>query len=294
MFGYVRPNIPELKVRDNELYRATYCGLCRTMGKNTGCFSKMTLNYDFVFLALLQMAVNESEVKVKMRRCIAHPFKKRPMIEPNDSLKYSAKTSVILTRLKLRDNINDSHGMSRLKAKIAGCVSIFLKKTDKNLKELESLVWDSINKLTLYENENVDSIDKVANTFGELLGTLASYNLDGSNKRIVYEIGYHLGKLIYVLDAVDDLKSDIKTGSFNVIKNSFGSELSEGDKNILKCAMTFELDKMSKCVELLDFSKCNDIERIIKNVTYIGLPNEIERVLCKGEKKQKKNNMTLR
>ena len=37
------------------------------------------------------------------------------------------------------------------------------------------------------KKENVDSVDKVANTFAELLGTLASYNLDGANKRIVYE-----------------------------------------------------------------------------------------------------------
>ena len=288
MFGYVRPCVPELKVMDNELYRATYCGLCRTMGKTTGCLSKMTLNYDFVFLALLQMAVNDEEVKVKMRRCLVHPLKKRPMIEPNESLKYSAKTSVILTRLKLKDNVNDSHGIARLKAKIAGCVSIFLKKTDKNLKELEAKIWECIATLTECEKENTDSIDKVANTFGTLLGTLASYNLEGSNKRIVYEIGFHLGKLIYVLDAVDDLKSDIKTGSFNAIKNSYGTELTEQDKNVLKCAMTFELDKMSKCVELLDFSKCTDVERIIKNVTYIGMPNEIERVLYKEEKSKKK------
>ena len=288
MFGYVRPCVPELKVRDNELYRATYCGLCRTMGKNTGCLSKMTLNYDFVFLALLQMAVNDEEVKVKMRRCMVHPFKKRPMIEPNESLKYSAKTSVILTRLKLKDNVNDSRGIARVKAKIAGCVSIFFKKTDKSLKELEAKIWDCIAELTVYERENTDSVDKVANTFGTLLGTLASYNLDGANKRIVYEIGFHLGKLIYVLDAIDDLKSDIKTGSYNVIKNSFGTELTEQDKNVLKCAMTFELDKMSKCVELLDFSKCTDVERIIKNVTYIGMPDEIERVLYKEKKSKKK------
>ena len=288
MFGYVRPCVPELKVRDNELYRATYCGLCRTMGKTTGCLSKMTLNYDFVFLALLQMAVNNEEVKVKMRRCGVHPFKKRPMIEPNDSLKFSAKASVILTRLKLKDNVSDSHGLARLKAKIAGCVSIFLKKTDKNLKELEAEIWKCIAELTQYEKENTDSIDKVANTFGTLLGTLASYSLEGASKRIVYEIGFHLGKLIYVLDAIDDLKSDIKTGSFNANKNSFGTELSDADKNVLKCAMTFELDKMSKCVELLDFSKCTDVERIIKNVTYIGMPNEIERVLYKQEKSKNK------
>ena len=95
MFGYVRPYVPELKVMDNELYRATYCGLCRTMGKRTGCFSKFALNYDFVFLALLRMATEGKKVDVKLRRCIAHPLKKRPMLEMNDSLEYSACTTVI-------------------------------------------------------------------------------------------------------------------------------------------------------------------------------------------------------
>ena len=29
MFGYVKAEIPELKVREKEYYRAIYCGLCR-------------------------------------------------------------------------------------------------------------------------------------------------------------------------------------------------------------------------------------------------------------------------
>ena len=35
MYGYVRTHAPELKVREQEYYRAVYCGLCRTMGKCT-------------------------------------------------------------------------------------------------------------------------------------------------------------------------------------------------------------------------------------------------------------------
>ena len=65
MFGYVRPYTPELLVKDNELYRATYCGLCRTMGKTTGKLSKLALSYDFVFLALLRFAVRGEKVEVK-------------------------------------------------------------------------------------------------------------------------------------------------------------------------------------------------------------------------------------
>ena len=73
-----------------------------------------------------------------------------------------------------------------------------------------------------------------------------------------------------------------------MIKNAFGNELTEDTKNILKCAMTYELEKMSRCVELLDFSRCNDVERIIKNITYIGLTDEIERVLNPNKKAKRK------
>ena len=54
MFGYIRTDVPEMRVRENEYYRAVYCGLCRAQGKCTGQCSRFTLNYDIVFLALLR------------------------------------------------------------------------------------------------------------------------------------------------------------------------------------------------------------------------------------------------
>ena len=65
MFGYIKPQIPELKVKEHELYKATYCGLCRAMGKRTGCMSKMTLSYDFVFLVLLRKVAEKRAGEVK-------------------------------------------------------------------------------------------------------------------------------------------------------------------------------------------------------------------------------------
>ncbi|MBP3495579.1 MAG: hypothetical protein J6K52_05160 [Clostridia bacterium] len=279
MFGYIKPNISELKVRDNELYKAAYCGLCRTMGKTTGRFSKMTLSYDFAFLALLRMAITGEKGVVKMRRCIAHPIKKVPMLEINESLKFGAKASVILTRLKLRDNINDSRGFARFKAKMASLVSIFLKKTDKELIPLEQKISGYIDELSELEGENTDSIDRVADTFGKLLGTLAEYGIDGEIKETVYNIGYHLGKWIYVIDACDDMKDDARTGSFNALINAYGKELAESQKEMIKCALYMELNAMSQCVEKLDFSKARDIEGIIKNIVYLGMPAEVRRVM---------------
>ncbi len=278
MFGYVKPSIPELKVKDHELYKATYCGLCRTMGKCTGCFSKMALSYDFAFLALVRMVADNARGEVKQRRCIAHPFKKRPMLEINDSLKFSAKASIILTRLKLRDNVNDSHGFAKVGAKIASCVSIFLKKTPEDLKPLEEQIKSCIDDLTVLEKQGCNSIDETASTFGRLLGACASYNYEGATRTIMYEIGFHLGKWIYVIDAIDDLPRDIKKNAYNPLKWD-NTTLEQDTKNALYSGAMLELNQMARAVQLLDFSHHRDIEAIINNIVYDGLVCETTRVL---------------
>ena len=279
MFGYIKPNVPELRVRDYELYKATYCGLCRTMGKCTGCVSKMTLSYDFVFFALVRMALLKAKGELKRRRCVLHPLKKRPMLEINPTLEYTAKSSVILTRIKLKDNINDTHGFSRFFARIAGLVSIFFKKTDKNLLPLADKIKACFEELLHLEKEECDSIDMVANTSGELVGHVASFGLDEESAKIAYEIGFHLGKWVYVIDACDDLEKDVKKKSYNVLKYAFGNSLSDEDKELLKRAMLLELDAMSKYVERIDFSQHRDVEAIIKNIIFEGLVQETDKVL---------------
>ena len=279
MFGYIKPYVPQLLVVEHELYKATYCGLCRTMGKTTGCFSRFSLNYDFVFLALMRMVVNKEEITLNNRTCIAHPFKKRLMVEINDTLKYSAKISTILTRLKLEDNVADSHGISKLFAKIAGVVSIFLKKTDENLKELEGEARSYIKELSDLEKENTDSIDTVADTFGKLLGSMSAHGYEGDTRDTMYKIGYHLGKWVYVIDAIDDMEKDIKKKSFNVIVNSFGNGLTNDDKALLYNAVTLELGAMSESIEKIDFTGYSEVEGIIKNIIYRGMLSETKRVL---------------
>lgn len=49
MFGFVKPLVPELKVKDSDFYRSVYCGLCRSMSKHTGGISAFTLSYDMTF-----------------------------------------------------------------------------------------------------------------------------------------------------------------------------------------------------------------------------------------------------
>ena len=45
MFGYIRPRIDELRVREAAEYRAAYCGLCRCLGKRCGMSSRFLVKF---------------------------------------------------------------------------------------------------------------------------------------------------------------------------------------------------------------------------------------------------------
>ena len=76
MFGYVRPQKSELRVREYEAYRAVYCSLCRQLGKSYGMFARMTLSYDCTFFALWLMALHKKCLGFREGRCVVNPLKK--------------------------------------------------------------------------------------------------------------------------------------------------------------------------------------------------------------------------
>jgi hypothetical protein len=62
VFGYVKAYKPELRVKEFEFYKAVYCSLCRDLGKKYGLVSRFSLSYDFTFLALLQLSLDDGNV----------------------------------------------------------------------------------------------------------------------------------------------------------------------------------------------------------------------------------------
>ena len=69
MFGYIGVHDAELRLRELDCYRGVYCGLCRAQGSCTGQCSRLTLSYDFAFMALVRTALAGDTVQLELRRC---------------------------------------------------------------------------------------------------------------------------------------------------------------------------------------------------------------------------------
>ena len=67
LFGYVRPCKEELKVKEYNMFRAVYCGLCKTLGQSANQLCRLGLSYDFTFLALLLLALDEEESRLAQK-----------------------------------------------------------------------------------------------------------------------------------------------------------------------------------------------------------------------------------
>jgi len=264
MFGYVRPMRDELKCRDFDLYRATYCGLCRSMRQRYGLLAPMFLNYDFTFLALLLWEPEECFVPCS-GRCHANPLRKRPMCPDSPALALAADTSVILTWWKLKDSVQDSGFWKGLPARL---LALLLKRgyrrAAERQPEFDRVVSDCLRELSALEQENCSSIDRTADTFARLLQAAAPG--DGERGRIISQILYHLGRWIYLVDARDDQKEDCAAGRYNPLIARYGGLC---DDKALGLTMDHSLDLIGAALQLGEFG-CRT--PLLENIVYLGLP----------------------
>ncbi len=276
MFGYIRPHVPELKVKEYALYRSVYCGICRSMRKQTGCTSCLALSYDSVLVALVSMDAKEETYTVKARRCLAHPWKKREMLEPCAATCYAAGIQTTLLYHQILDHKKDDHGLRRLGASL---LSPLGKRWYRN-SHIDPTLCDAIaHTMELQEQlekANCASPDEAAEPTGTMMAEVfAHMGADSVQQRVLHQFGYHLGRCIYWMDAVDDYDKDQKNNRYNPFLLA-GERVKENLH--IRTAMRLELEQAANAYALLP-GKDAGVRAIVENILYEGLPRKMDALL---------------
>lgn len=261
MFGYVNINKQELKVKEYYKYKAYYCGLCHQLKQNYGRFGQMTLTYDMTFLIIVLTSLYESQVNQIRKRCLAHPTVKHDMIM-NEISDYAADMNIALTYHKFLDDWSDDHSVLGLGG--ANLLKRRYKKIERQYPRQCERIRICLEQLALLEKNKETNLDQITRPFGELMGELFVYRED-QWKDTLFQLGFYLGKFIYLLDAYDDLEKDIKTGSFNPFESMQKRESFDEDINQILTMM------MSECTNA--FEKLPlfwDVE-LLRNILYAGV-----------------------
>lgn len=273
MFGYVRINKKDLTFREYELYKGYYCGLCKYLKENHGEISRLSLNYDITFLILLLTSLYKPKPTITTSGCIVNPIKKKSKIE-NEITEYAASMNILLAYYKLEDNLKDDKGLRDILA--YNTYKHTFKKAYEKYPYKAEYIKNQLEELHKLEKENCTNIDEVSNTFARLMGEICVYKND-EHEEDLRNIGFNIGKYIYMLDAYEDLDKDYKKGRYNPFVEYVDKrdELTKKVDRLIHISLAF----LAQSVDNLNI-KTNI--NIIDNIVYSGVYLRYKNILYKG------------
>lgn len=223
MFGYVRADTPYLYIKDDTLYRAMYCGLCKGIADVCGNTARMALSYDITFLSVILHNVKGEDVKIKKQHCLTHCIRSRQMAEVDELTRKLGALNTLLAYYKYTDDIDDGDG-GKFKR-------LFFKKGFKRAKrkypEIEKIVRENLAEQAKTERAKTESVDRAADATANILAEFSDLVLEDKATAYTHNLFYAVGKWIYLIDALDDYDKDRKKGAYNPFYFAYGAERKE-------------------------------------------------------------------
>ena len=277
MFGYIVPLKSELKVREFETYNAYYCAICHAVKKRYGELPRLILSYDAVLIAMLSAALSGGAEALSFNtfRCFNNPLKKRSEAAPSGAIDYAADVMVLLGWYGLKDGKEDRDQGNVIKSALTITGEAALRRAGnraaERLGEKASACREYLEEQSRMEASGETSLDRVADPTGRLMSEFLDCSDDPELTPGLRELGYHLGRYIYIVDAVDDLEKDRSSGAFNPLL------LHPLTNEALKTTLMLDL---ARAGELLSAMPLNFHKSIIENIIFLGLRAKVDEVLA--------------
>ncbi len=223
MFGYVRADTPYLYIKDDTLYKAMYCGLCKGIAKACGNAARMGLSYDVTFLSVILHNISGLDVKIEKQHCLTHCIRSRKMAEVDELTCQLGVFNTLLAYYKYTDDIEDGDGGrgKRLFFKKG------FKRAKKNYPEIERIVRENLTAQSATEKAKTESLDRAADATANMLAVFSDYVLKEKATTFTHNLFYAIGKWIYLIDALDDYDKDKKKGAYNPFVLCYNAESKE-------------------------------------------------------------------
>ena len=281
MFGYIRPLKPQLRMCEFETYKAVYCGLCKQLGKSYGLLSRFTLSYDFAFLSILAMALSDEPPQFCSQRCLVHPLRKKSCCVPDASSHFAACAAMVLLYYKVEDNYKDGgFGEKLLAALMKPFAAHARRRALPDFPQLDEIAAEAIRRQNAVETARCADVDEAAEPTAQSLGAIfALLSEEDTQRRVLQRLGYLLGRWVYLIDALDDLDDDVKSGGYNVYALAYGISTPQDDTSAARAVAQAVLNQTAaetaKAYELLELKR---YQPILDNVIYLGLRNSMRLV----------------
>jgi len=288
MFGYVRTDTPYLYIKDETLYKAMYCGVCKGIGEVCGHRARMGLSYDVAFLSVILHNIAGQDVTIEKAHCLTHLIRRKKMAKVDEMTRQLGAFNTELTYFKFIDDVQDGDKGKGKRLWFQKGHKRVLKKYPK----IAQIVRENMSEHDRFEKSGVDSIDRAADATANMLAEFSDYVLGEKRTNCTHGLFYALGKWIYLIDALDDYDKDVKKGAYNPFKIAFGAgckgELMERNGEDVRFIFQSVFSSIGENLNGISFRFNRDLS---DNILLRGLPKTTKEIMnpnaCKRCKKTK-------
>lgn len=207
------------------VYKGHYCGLCHSISRQYSQAARLLTSYEVTFMRLVLEALQQHGFNKSNTRCPVSLFGKEILETEHHDV--TADISLILAYEKMIDDEHDEErrlpgfmrkkitryyhdACNRLKLSDfnAGHISTLMK-TQRNIEKSMSCSMDSVSRPT-------------ALMMAYIFGYLAQVGNSSNNIKPLRNLGFYLGKWLYLMDALVDLEQDSLLRRFNPLVLSCG------------------------------------------------------------------------
>lgn len=218
MFGYINPDAPYLFKKDETLYKALYCGLCKSIGKGCGQTARSALTYDMAFTSALVHNIRGEDVKIEKKHCAIHWFRCRPIAAVDETTVALGCVNTVLAYYKLCDDKADGDKKGALRH----LYRRGFKKALKRYPEFNEIILRETTRQAELEKAGCARIDEAADPTARMMQDISSVLLGEYSTPHTQKLFYALGKWVYLADALDDYDKDVKKNRYNALYLSCG------------------------------------------------------------------------
>ena len=289
MFGYINPIKAELDSEQRKEYQLFYCTLCQTLGNNYGRSARMALSYDATLLSIMIVGMLESQginqPAAGSARCPAALWRKKDCLDSDHpAFAFAASAGLEAVAGKILDNIQDEGRFyNRLLWKWMQPRHIKAEK-EIHLHGLELDMEAMASQQFKAEKESVSLIEVAQQTsaaLGQVFAAVARLGGKEESANNMYELGYYTGRVIYILDACDDLPRDQKQCAYNAISACYenacyqekGQALSL-DSRVKEDVATLVVQDLARIRSLIDGLDFGSRQHLVRRLLVTSLSNQ--------------------
>jgi len=278
-----------LTENEQNILKASYCGLCHGLRGNFGLATAFLVNQEARFITLLITGQRKEPAQYSSTNCPLTAYTKLAVIlDDSGAHTFSASVTMLLAKEKLNDNVRDENQISSrifllLFGQLFTNAMKILKDSSFPYQDIESIQQEQIDMEKSLKTSLVAYLEPTALAIGKIFAHTSVIASVPENSPLLEKLGQAIGRIVTLSDSCSDFSSDRKKKQFNPIMNcwNYKNHKDPVPIDILSEIVTIYLEQLFEIKQCLDALSFPNFSRLIENTLKGGIPLIIYQALQK-------------